>query len=260
MLKRITSLLLAAGLILCLAACGSSPESTDTVDDPIGDIASTLSPATSTPKATEEPEETPEPTDAEPTPSPAPVQTPSPTPSVTTPAPEPTPVSTPEQTPVESAPAESPEASGAPDEGADSDSTPSPEPETEGVDLQAFYDTISATYEFSSMMDMDTEMMDAYYPGLSAVSKAQFVGKIAMITASANEIVLIECADSADVDTVRAILESRRQSQIDGGAWYPESIAMWEGAQICVSGNFLMLVSHGSAADIAASFNALFAE
>ena len=261
MLKRITSLLLAAGLILCLAACGSSPESTDTVDDPIGDIASTLSPATSTPKATEEPEETPEPTDeAEPTPSPTPVQTPSPTPSVTTPTPEPTPVSTPEQTPVASAPAESPEASGAPDEGAESDSTTSPEPETEGVDLQAFYDTISATYEFSSMMDMDTEMMDAYYPGLSAVSKAQFVGKIAMITASANEIVLIECSDSADVDTVRAILESRRQSQIDGGAWYPESIAMWEGAQICVSGNFLMLVSHGSAADIAASFNALFAE
>ena len=128
------------------------------------------------------------------------------------------------------------------------------------MDLQAFYDTISATYEFSSRMDMDTEMMDAYYPGLSAVSKAQFVGKIAMITASANEIVLIECSDSADVDAVRAILESRRQSQIDGGAWYPESIAMWEGAQICVSGNFLMLVSHGSAADIAASFNALFAE
>ena len=81
MLKRITSLLLAAGLILCLAACGSSPESTDTVDDPIGDIASTLSPATSTPKATEEPEETPEPTDeAEPAPSPTPVvPTPEPT-------------------------------------------------------------------------------------------------------------------------------------------------------------------------------------
>ena len=42
------------------------------------------------------------------------------------------------------------------------------------------------------MMDMDTEIMDAYYPGLSAVSTAQFVGKIAMITASANELVLIE--------------------------------------------------------------------
>ncbi len=263
MSKRITSLLLAACLLFCLAACGNSSEQTDTPDDPIGDIASTISPATATPEASEEPVETEEPVS---TPSPVP-SSPASSPAVTvTPSPEPTPESTPEATPpsepsAETPAAETPEASETPGEGGEESPIPSEQPASgSAVDLQAFYDTISATYEFSSMMDMDAEMMDAYYPGLSAVSCSQFVGKIAMITASANEIVLIECASADDVETVQTILETRRQSQIDGGAWYPESIAMWENSQICVNGNFLMLVSHSSAADIAASFNALFTE
>ena len=267
MYKRVTSLLLIAAVLLCLAACGSEAERTDTPNDDIGDIASTLAPAaTPSPEATGAPEET-----AEPSPS----ATPEPTPTVTpTPAPTPAPEVTPTPLPPPETPAESeepavtdePEASEEPESSEQPENTESPEvsvepgEEGEGVNLQDFYDTLSATYEFSSMMDMDTEMMDAYYPGLSSVSMSQYVGKIAMITASANEIVLIECASSDDVAAVQAILESRKQTQVDGGAWYPESITMWESAQICVNGNYLMLVSHANAADIAESFNALFSE
>ena len=261
MSKRITSLLLIAVMLLCLAACGNEAEEPSAPADDIGDIASTVAP-TSTP--TPEPEETVEPSPSatpEASPTPAITPTPSPTPAPTgAAAPTPLPPSeAPAETeqPAESAPpAESSEP--APDESAE----PSVEPEVggDGINLHNFYDSISSTYEFSSMMDMDTEIMDAYYPGLSAVSTAQFVGKIAMITASANELVLIECASSDDVAAVQAILETRKQTQVDGGAWYPESISMWESAQICVNGNYLMLVSHANAADIAAEFNALFSE
>lgn len=261
MSKRITSLLLIAVMLLCLAACGNEAEEPSAPEDDIGDIASTVAP-TSTP--TPEPEETVEPSpSATPEASPTPAVTPTPAPT-TAPTPEATPTPLPPseapaetEQPAESAPpAESSEP--APEESAE----PSVEPEVggDGINLQNFYDSISSTYEFSSMMDMDTEIMDAYYPGLSAVSTAQFVGKIAMITASANELVLIECASSDDVATVQAILETRKQMQVDGGAWYPESISMWESAQICVNGNYLMLVSHANAADIAAEFNALFSE
>ena len=261
MSKRIPSLLLIAVMLLCLAACGNEAEEPSAPADDIGDIASTVAP-TSTP--TPEPEET-----VEPSPSATPEA--SPTPAIT-PMPSPTPAPTPEATQTPLPPSEAPAETEQPAESAppaessepapDESAEPSVEPEVggDGINLQNFYDSISSTYEFSSMMDMDAEIMDAYYPGLSAVSTAQFVGKIAMITASANELVLIECASSDDVAAVQAILETRKQTQVDGGAWYPESISMWESAQICVNGNYLMLVSHANAADIAAEFNALFSE
>ena len=259
MSKRITSLLLIAVMLLCLAACGNEAEEPSAPADDIGDIASTVAP-TSTP--TPEPEEMVEPSpSATPEASPTPAITPTPSPT-----PAPTPEATPTPLPPSEAPAEQPAESAPPAESSepapDESAEPSVEPEVggDGINLQNFYDSISSTYEFSSMMDMDTEIMDAYYPGLSAVSTAQFVGKIAMITASANELVLIECASSDDVAAVQAILETRKQTQVDGGAWYPESISMWESAQICVNGNYLMLVSHANAADIAAEFNALFSE
>ena len=58
MSKRITSLLLIAVMLLCLAACGNEAEEPSAPADDIGDIASTVAP-TSTP--TPEPEETVEP-------------------------------------------------------------------------------------------------------------------------------------------------------------------------------------------------------
>ena len=105
---------------------------------------------------------------------------------------------------------------------------------------------------------MDSTLLDNYYPGLSGYSTRQLIAKMPMITASANEIVLIELENEADASAVRAILEQRKQSQADGGAWYPETIEQWTHAEICVSGRYLMLVCHQNAADIAASFLALF--
>lgn len=235
--RRITALALALLMLTALAACGSSSDDpASPSDEVIGDVASSAAPSES-PEASEEPEES-----AEPTPTPTPVPTPTPTP-----APTPTPVPSVQPTEQPVAPSETP------------DAQPSENPDSESVDLSAFYDTVTSSYEFASLSDLDSTMLDTYYPGLTAVSTLQLIAKMPMISASGHEIVLIQCENSDDVATVQAILEARKQAQVDGGAWYPETTAIWEAAQICVSGNYLMLISHENAADIADSFYALFA-
>lgn len=235
--RRITALALALLMLTALAACGSSSDDpASPSDEVIGDVASSAAPSES-PEASEEPEES-----AEPTPTPTPVPTPTPTP-----APTPTPVPSVQPTEQPVAPSETP------------DAQPSENPDGESVNLSAFYDTVTSSYEFASLSDLDSTMLDTYYPGLTAVSTLQLIAKMPMISASGHEIVLIQCENSDDVATVQAILEARKQAQVDGGAWYPETTAIWESAQICVSGNYLMLISHENAADIADSFYALFA-
>jgi hypothetical protein len=240
--RRITALALALLMLTALAACGSSSnDPASPSEEVIGDVASSAAPSES-PEASEEPEETPEPT---PTPTPTPTPAPTAQPAVT---PEPTPSAQPSEKPAE--PSEAPVSPSA---------QPSEEPSSGSVDLSAFFSTVTSTYEFASLSDLDSTMLDNFYPGLTAVSTLQLIAKMPMISAYGHEIILIQCENSDDVATVQSILEARKQAQVDGGAWYPETTALWEKAEICVSGNYLMLVSHENAADIAASFYALFA-
>lgn len=224
-LKKTAALLLAACMLFALAACGNQNDPSETPESSgdIGDIT-----------ITDPPEETPSPT-LLPTPSATPEPTPEPTPVPTpTPTPKPTPAPTPSPDPTD------------------------PPAETDTVDLAAFFTTMDETYTLNNMGDMDAELMDAFYSGLSDIATKQFIGKLSMITAAAHEIVLIECENSDDVETVKTIFAARKQMQVEGGAWYPASIQMWENAQICESGNYVMLVSHTNSADIAACFYALF--
>ncbi len=231
--KRFTAMALALVMLLALAACGQASEDETSPSDAIGDVAATYAP-----------EETA-------SPSPEPTATPSPTPSPTpVPTPSPTPAPTPEP---------SVEPSAEPSVEPSAEPSPAPSEQPSGVDLTAFFNTLTSTYDFASMMDMDSVVLDNFYTGLTAIPTKQLVAKMAMITASANEIVLIECENESDVSAVQAILQARKQSQMDGGAWYPETIAQWGEAQICVSGNYVMLVCHANAADIASAFYALFA-
>lgn len=236
--RRITALALALLMLTVLAACGSSSDDpASPSEEVIGDVASSAAP-TESPEASEEPEETAEPT---PTPTPTPTAQPTPVPTAA-------PTAQPTEKPAE--PSEAPVSPSA---------QPSENPDSGSVDLSAFLDTVTSTYEFASLSDLDSTMLDNYYPGLTAISTLQLIAKMPMISASGHEIILIQCENSDDVATVQSILEARKQAQVDGGAWYPETTAIWESAQICVSGNYLMLVSHENAADIANSFYALFA-
>ena len=79
-----------------------------------------------------------------------------------------------------------------------------------------------------------------------------------MITAAVCEILMVECENSEDAAAVAEIFRERMQSQIDGGAWYPGSIEVWEGAQIVTEGSFAALFAHSDAESMAQDFSALF--
>ena len=110
------------------------------------------------------------------------------------------------------------------------------------------------------MMPGDPDMLAAFYTGLSDIATKQCVVQMATMSAVAFEFALVECENAEDVEAVKAILEARKTAQVDGGAWYPETIAAWEKAEIVVNGNCVALIVAGEqTADAVAAFNALFA-
>ena len=254
MKKRILALLLAGALsISLLAACGgpsdSQPDASDdgqTQTTPSPDPSDTTDPSES-PDASQEPSESPdasqepsgEDTDSTQTPSESPdaSQTPSQSPSQQ-PSPSPTPAPTP-----------SPEATPTP--------SPSPEAPADGASLSDFYADISSRYELPSMMEVPSDVVADVYPGLESLSLNQQVLYMAAITSVASEIAIVEAADADTAAQAAAIFQARIDSQVSGGAFYPETVENWENySQVVTCGNFVLLVVNPSCAEIAADFEA----
>ena len=121
-------------------------------------------------------------------------------------------------------------------------------------DLNAFYeDCVASLDEAPMMMDVTGDVVETFYPGLGSISLKQSVLKTAAISAVAYEMALVECADSADVETVRDIFQARIDSQVEGGAMYPATAEAWEGAEILTSGNVVALIVAGQDQDAAVS-------
>jgi hypothetical protein len=58
---------------------------------------------------------------------------------------------------------------------------------------------------------------------------------------------------------VKAILQSRVDYMVDGGAWYPEPTELWQNsARVVSNGNYVMMVVNASCDAIVNDFNALF--
>ena len=116
----------------------------------------------------------------------------------------------------------------------------------EAPDLNIVYeDFIASLDEAPMMMDVTDDVVETFYPGLSSTSLKQSVLVTAAISAVAYEVAMVECADSADVETVQGIFQSRIDSQVDGGAMYPATAEAWEGAEILTSGNVVALIVAG---------------
>ena len=116
----------------------------------------------------------------------------------------------------------------------------------EAPDLNVVYeDYIASLEEAPMMMDVTDDVVETFYPGLSAVELKQSVLVTAAISAVAYEIAMVECADSADVETVQGIFQARIDSQVEGGAMYPATVEAWEGAEILTSGNVVALIVAG---------------
>ncbi len=260
-MKRIFALTLSAALALSLLSGCSNSGSKETVvpNDPSEAVESVEPTATPTPEPSVEP--TAEPSE-EPSqePSVQPSQEPSKAPEVkpipTTPAPKPTPAPTPKPTPT---PTPTPAPTPAP--------TPTPEPTSEPagkVDLAAFYSSVTSQYEFGFLELASAELMDGFYPGLSAIAAEQRLVYITQMSMNNGEFGLVQVKNSADVAAVKAVFQARIDYMVGdgngpGGAWYPGPTEQWKNnSRVVSNGNYVMMVVHENCDDIVAAFNALF--
>jgi len=137
-------------------------------------------------------------------------------------------------------------------------------PAAGSVDLTAFYTSLVNTYgeNFPANMSLTEvqEMLDAFYPGLSAIDTKQMLIYQPMMGAVVCETALIEVTNAADVETVKSIVEGRITAQVDGGAWYPESIEGWKNnSRVVVNGNCVMMIAYSECDAVVSAFNGLFA-
>ena len=235
-MKKLTALLLAMSLCLALSACGAKETAPEAPEAPAA--------------STEAPDVT--------------VELPEVDPDVDVPA-----ASTegPEEIEMPTVPAEPGS------EGPSEPETPSVEVEepaapempavSSGVELNGFYTSVCTTYgeNFPANMNLceSVEMLDAFYPGLSGLETKQLMIYQPMMGAVVCEIALAEAANEADVETIKGIFQSRIDSQVDGGAWYPESIEGWKNnSRIVANGNTIMMIAYSECDAVVEAFNALF--
>ena len=135
-------------------------------------------------------------------------------------------------------------------------------PAQTSVDLKAFVGSLVEKHgeNFAANADVvEFGMLNDFYPGLSDIATKQTVVYQPMMGAVVCEIALVEVENAADVDAVKAIFQNRINMQVDGGAWYPESIEGWQNnSRIVSNGNCVMMIAWQFCDDAVASFNALF--
>ena len=130
------------------------------------------------------------------------------------------------------------------------------------VDLTAYFTQMvkDAGLDENYMTDLEGEMLESYYPGISDISTKQFLAKAPMMSGVVNEMVLMQCENEEDAGKAAAILQERIDTQAEGGAWYPESMEAWGRGQVIQQGTYVaMIASAEHQEDWADSFNALFA-
>ena len=129
------------------------------------------------------------------------------------------------------------------------------------VDLSTFYADVEAECGIPEgyMADLEGEMLEGYYPGLADIAAKQLIAKAPMMSAVVNEMVFMQCETEEDAAAAAEILKTRVTTQAEGGAWYPETTAAWEKAEIITNGNVVALIVAGEQqAQAVEAFNALF--
>ncbi len=128
------------------------------------------------------------------------------------------------------------------------------------VDLTAFYQTLAEEYDWGDeMMDLDSEMLEMYFPGLSEISAKQLVAKVPVMSYAVNEYVFMQCESAEDAAKAAEILQTRIDTQAGGDAFYPETIDQWKAARVLTHGTYAAMIASGEhQADIENAWNAQF--
>ena len=101
-------------------------------------------------------------------------------------------------------------------------------------------------WEEGYMADVEGELLEGYYPGLSEIPAKQLVVKVPAMSSDVNEIVLMQCETEEDAESAAAILQARVDAQAEGGAWYPESLEAWKAAKVLRNGTYAALIASGA--------------
>ena len=120
-------------------------------------------------------------------------------------------------------------------------------PEEAEVSLSSLYAGMAEECGWSEdyMTDVEGELLESYYPGLPDVAAKQLLVKIPAMSSDVNEIVLIQCETEEGAESAAAILQARIDSQVAGGAWYAETQAAWERAEVLRQGTYAALIASG---------------
>lgn len=137
-------------------------------------------------------------------------------------------------------------------------------PVSASVSLNGFFSTLQGSYEgLDSMMVLDGELLDTYYPGLSSIAAVEEVlVQETMMTMANMAVGLVKLSDDATSDDIVAVqnaLQTRINTQADGGAWYPASCETWKQGIITSTSNVVgMFVYPENAQDMADLFAETF--
>ena len=104
----------------------------------------------------------------------------------------------------------------------------------------------SCGWEEGYMADVEGELLEGYYPGLSEIPAKQLVAKVPAMSSDVNEVVLIQCETEKDAESAATILQARIDAQSEGGAWYPESLEAWKAAKVLREGTYVALIASGA--------------
>ena len=130
-------------------------------------------------------------------------------------------------------------------------------------DLNQYYEDFMSTLgadNTPAMMDLEGEFLETFYPGLSDCKTKQLVVKAAAISSVPFEFALVELENAADVQKAEELFQARIDAQVQGGAFYPETIEGWKKAQVITKGSVVALISAGDSQSSAVeAFEKLFA-
>lgn len=126
--------------------------------------------------------------------------------------------------------------------------------------LSSFFSTLQGKYDsLDSLMVLDSQLLDTYYPGLSSVASVEEVLiQEPMISISNMAVGLVKLSDDATMDDIIAVtnaLQGRITDQANGGAFYPQSCEIWgQGVTASVSNVVGMFVYPDGAQSMADLF------
>lgn len=130
------------------------------------------------------------------------------------------------------------------------------------IDLSAFYTEMFNTIfpdpdNAPAMSEITGDYLNQTYPGLSDVETKQCLVYAPMITAVAYEVALVEVANADDAATVQEIFQTRIDTQIESGAFYPATVDAWQNqSEIVTRGNYVALFVGAEKDQMVEAFNA----